>query len=432
MPDRPNILYIHSHDTGRYVQPYGYAIPTPNIQNLAEQGVLFRRAFCGAPTCSPSRACLLTGQSAHSSGMLGLAHRGFSLKDYSQHIIHTLAREGYSSTLIGVQHIAKDSSVIGYDTIVSTPSNRAEHVAPAAARFLDDRPREPFFLSVGFSETHREYPRPKPGEEKYCSPPAPIPDTPETRRDMAGFRASARLLDLGIGKVIPSLDSSGLGERTIVICTTDHGIAFPSMKCNLTDHGIGVMMIIRGGPFEGGRVVDSLVSQLDLFPTICDLLNIDTPPWVEGRSIVPIIRGETEEVNQEIFAEVTYHASYEPQRAVRTRRWKYIRRFDDRSTPVLANCDDSPSKDLWLRNGWASRTLPSEQLYDLIFDPHETCNLATNPAFREVLQDMRRRLDRWMRMTHDPLLEGPVRPPTGAIITDPGAVSPKGPKRVAP
>ena len=82
-PGRPNILYIHSHDTGRYIQPFGHAIETPNIQRLAEEGLLFRKAFCVAPTCSPSRAGLLTGQYAHCSGMLGLAHRGFSLHDYT-------------------------------------------------------------------------------------------------------------------------------------------------------------------------------------------------------------------------------------------------------------------------------------------------------------------------------------------------------------
>ncbi|NLF01445.1 MAG: sulfatase-like hydrolase/transferase, partial [Anaerolineales bacterium] len=88
--NRPNILYIHSHDTGRYVQPYGHAIATPNIQRLADEGILFRRAFSAAPTCSPSRAALLTGQCAHSSGMLGLAHRGFCLNDVRQHLVHTL------------------------------------------------------------------------------------------------------------------------------------------------------------------------------------------------------------------------------------------------------------------------------------------------------------------------------------------------------
>src|SRR5215467_5443313 len=118
---RPNILYLHSHDTGRYIQPYGHAIATPHLQRLAEQGVLFRQAFSAAPTCSPSRAALLTGQAPHSSGMLGLAHRGFALHDYHQHIVHTLRAAGYTSTLIGMQHVANDPTVIGYDRIVDVP-----------------------------------------------------------------------------------------------------------------------------------------------------------------------------------------------------------------------------------------------------------------------------------------------------------------------
>ena len=72
---RPNILYIHSHDTGRLTSPYGYSVPTPNLHRLASEGILFRQAFCAAPTCSPSRASLLTGECAHSNGMLGLVNR---------------------------------------------------------------------------------------------------------------------------------------------------------------------------------------------------------------------------------------------------------------------------------------------------------------------------------------------------------------------
>src|SRR3712207_1473568 len=125
---RPNVLYVHSHDTGRYVQPYGHAIPTPNIQRLAEEGVLFRQAFCAGPTCSPSRSGLLTGQSPHSSGMLGLAHRGWALDNYGQHLVNTLRGAGYSSTLIGVQHEAADPTQIGYDRIVDLPSRGAVHV----------------------------------------------------------------------------------------------------------------------------------------------------------------------------------------------------------------------------------------------------------------------------------------------------------------
>src|SRR5512142_2654402 len=127
---RPNILYIHSHDTGRYVQPYGHAVSTPSIQRLAEEGILFRQAFCAAPTCSPSRASLLTGRWAHSSGMIGLAHRGFRLGDYREHLVCTLRGAGYTSILIGVQHEADDAQTLGYDHIVSLPNSHALQVAP--------------------------------------------------------------------------------------------------------------------------------------------------------------------------------------------------------------------------------------------------------------------------------------------------------------
>lgn len=429
----PNILYLHSHDTGRYAQPYGHTIPSPNIQRLAEEGILFRQAFCAAPTCSPSRAALVTGQSAHGSGMLGLAHRGFSLRDYARHIIHTLGKARYTSALIGVQHIAKDPTIIGYDHIAELESRRAQHVAPAASEYLLGKPSQPFFLSVGFSETHREFPKPAPGEERWTVPPHPLPDAPETRLDMAGFKASVRDLDRGVGNVLDGLDDAGLAPDTLVICTTDHGIAFPGMKCNLTDQGMGVMLIMRGpGDFQGGKALDAMVSQVDLFPTICDLAGIRHPRWLEGRSILPLVRGEVREINEQIFGEVTYHAAYEPQRAVRTARWKYIRRFDARTRPVLPNCDDSPSKDLLLQHGWRERQIAREQIYDLVFDPDETNNMASDPAMASVLNDMRDRLERWMRQTDDPLLRGPVPAPSGAQINDPDGLSPKDPRITVP
>src|SRR5215831_3636457 len=106
---RPNILYIHSHDTGRYLQPYGHAVPAPNLQRLAEGGVLFRQAFSAAPTCSPSRAALLTGQYAHNT-ILGLVNRGFTMFDPKRHLLHALRGAGYFSVLSGLQHIVKDVS----------------------------------------------------------------------------------------------------------------------------------------------------------------------------------------------------------------------------------------------------------------------------------------------------------------------------------
>jgi len=429
---QPNILYLHSHDTGRYIAPYGYDVLTPNLQRLAQEGVVFRQAFSVAPTCSPSRAGLLTGQSAHASGMIGLAHRGFALTDYRQHLIHTLCSVGYRSTLIGVQHIARRPDVIGYDEVVPVQSSHAERVTPAAVQWLRGAPQQPFFLSVGFTETHREYHQPGTGEDaRYLRPPATLRDTPAVRADMAAFHASARVLDGAMGAVLDALRDSGLADDTLVICTTDHGIAFPGAKCTLTDHGIGVMLIMRGpGGFAGGNACDALVSHIDIYPTLCELLGIERPPWLRGNSLMPLIRGEAKEVNDAIYAEVTYHAAYEPMRAVRTQRWKYIRRFGGRLRPVLPNCDDSPSKTLWLEHGWRERHLAEEELYDLVFDPNEACNVADRPESSAALDEMRARLDRWMRATDDPLLRGPVPAPHGAQVNDPDGLSPREPVRV--
>lgn len=426
---RPNIVYLHSHDSGRYLQPYGHAVPTPNIQKLASQGILFRKAFSAAPTCSPSRASLLTGQCPHSNGMLGLAHRGFSMADYSRHMLHTLGKAGYHSVLAGLQHIASVPETIGFDELLRPKNTTAAVVAPLAVEFLNRRPSQPFFLDVGFFETHREYPEPTALDDpRYLQPPLPLPDTPQTRRDMAGFRASARLLDHGAGLVLDALERNGLAANTLVISTTDHGIAFPRMKCNLTDSGFGVSLILRGpGPFSGGKVSDAMVSHLDVFPTLCDWLELERPAWLEGRSMLPLLRGEEKELHDEVFAEVNYHASYEPVRAVRTQRFKYIRRYDGRATPVLPNCDDSPSKDLWLEYGWRGRAVPQEELYDLIFDPAEQNNLCADPNSAPALREMRGRLERWMTRTNDPLLKGPVPAPPGAKVNPVNGVSPKEP-----
>ena len=134
----------------------GRAVRVPcadaNIQKLAEEGVLFRKAFCAAPTCSGSRACLLTGQYAHSNGMVGLAHRGFPLNDYRHHIVHTLHDLGYWSALIGEQHISKKPEIIGYDEVIKIDTSHVDDVAPVAVDLLTKRASgRPFFLSSASS-----------------------------------------------------------------------------------------------------------------------------------------------------------------------------------------------------------------------------------------------------------------------------------------
>ena len=431
---RPNILYIHSHDTGRYISPYGHAIATPNLQRLAQQGALFRRAYCAAHTCSPSRAALLTGQSPHSAGMLGLANRGFQLRDFRQHIIHTLKAAGYTSALAGIQHLNpawrhKAAYEVGYDRVLTDQHSQAH---TAAVDFLRSKPPEPFWLTVGFYETHREFPLENDVDPAYVLPPAPLPDTPAGRQDMANFIAMAQILDDKIGQTLRALGESGLRDATLVIYTTDHGLAFPGMKCSLTDHGIGVSLIMHGaGLFVGGRVIDAMISHIDIFPTICDLLDIEAPNWLQGTSMLPLLRGEVDSIRDELFAEVSYHAAYEPKRAVRSDRYKYIRRYDQRQTPVLSNVDDGFTKSEQVAAGFGERPPAPEQLYDTLLDPVERNNLIGDAAYAPALADMRARLDRWMRATDDPLLQGGVPAPPGSFFNSPDAASPGEPTQPA-
>ena len=423
---KPNIIFLHSHNTGCYVQPYGHAVPTPNLQRFAERGVLFRGAFAASPTCSPSRAGFMTGQYPHCCGMTGLAHRGFSLNDPRHHIAHTLRGAEYHTMLLGVEHTCRDIADAGYDETYPPDLRDAADVAPQAVEIIRRDHGKPFFLSVGLKQTHRPFPKPGDEEdERNVLPPALLPDVAAVRRDMAGFKTAARQMDACWGQIFDALDESGLSDRTLVFCFSDHGLQFPRMMTNVTDHGLRVYLIVRGpGGFDGGGVVDPMVSLIDLFPTVCDVAGIALPAWLQGKSLCPLVNGVVDQLHEQLFGEMNYHAAYEPQRTVRTDRWRYIRRFDERDHIVLYNADDSPSKQVLMNHGWSTQRRDQEMLFDLIFDPQESHNLAGDPGAAAQLSEMRALLDRWMHETDDPLLRGPMPIPPGAVVNDPDTVSP--------
>lgn len=432
-----NVIYMHSHDTGRQVRPYGFAMDTPHMQRFAEQGVVFRQAFCAGPTCSPSRAALMTGQPPHCVGMMGLAHRGFGLADYGQTWFKTFREAGYHTVLSGFEHVGLRQQAAGglvHETDLKPASFRGEDVIPVAEAFLEAEHDRPFFMDIGVSETHRTGKAGDAvqwhngdasplGDPRYVRPAPPMPDAPATRVDMADFGVCVHRLDAYYGRILQTLERTGLAEHTVVIITTDHGIAFPGIKCNLTDHGIGVLLMMRGPErlgLHGGKVVDAMVSHTDVYPTLCDWLGMPVPGNVRGRSLRPVLdgsldAGQVDALHEAIFAEVTYHAAYEPKRSVRTGRYKYIRHFANGPAP-RANTDDSVSKQVWRAAGWYDRPRAQQRLYDLMLDPNETANLAYEPEYGQVVERMRGRLDAWMRETDDPLLDGPVALPAGGVV----------------
>jgi arylsulfatase A-like enzyme len=432
-----NIVYVHTDNSGRYIEPYGYDVPTPTLQSIAEDGLLFRQAISAAPTCSPSRGAMMTGSSPHSNGLDGLAHLGFSIDDYDQHLVQFLGRNGYETVLCGQQHEANPDGVtraeagreiLGYDRTPADPGPTDDFEAPhelaeddyasarAAAEYIREDHSEPYFLSVGLDRPHIPFPREDPDvDPNYVRPPEPIPDVPAARRDMAGYITAAGFVDDCVEHVYDALRESGELNDTLFVFTTDHGIQFKNGICDLFETGIGVSLITRFPDGPRGEVTDALVSQIDLFPTFCDYLDLETPEYVEGTSMRPLIRGETDSIRSEAFSEVTYHAAYEPKRCVRTDRYKYIRRFDEEFTRyVLPNIDDTATKEFLLDHGLADQERPREALYDLYHDPQERDNRVEDPDYADVYDDLRGRLEEWMEETDDPLLDGPVPKPEGA------------------
>ncbi|MEH7254226.1 sulfatase [Neobacillus niacini] len=354
--EQHNIVYIHTHDSGKVFSPYGYLVDTPNIQELAKDSILFKNAFCTSPTCSPSRSSMLTGMYPHSNGMIGLGNRGFSIADYDWHIVNQLKRSNYQTTLCGIQHESghfalpeEAAKIIGYDFNITSSNNVKqmkdkfiwdyENALNASNWIRTEAKEKPFFLSYGLYATHRPYPEINHDivDPNYLTPPYPIPDTPETREDYARHVISLKNADTCIGIVINALKESNLYDNTIILFTTDHGIAVPFSKCNLYDPGIGVALMLRAPNSNvNGTVNDNLVSHIDVYPTLCELLNIERPSRLEGQSFAQYFSDSQSNPHRDyIFTEVNFHTSYEPARSVRTNRYKYIKYYENIDKYIL-------------------------------------------------------------------------------------------------
>lgn len=423
-----NLLYINTHDTGRMISPYGYDIPTDNLKCFAEDATLFTQAFCCGPTCSPSRATLLTGTYPHQNGMLGLAQRGFKLNNPKQHLANFLRTNGYQTAISGIQHecgwyLDKDENAlheIGYEHILTTSSkeyNKEDlhlwdevNAKNAAEWIMNLESSKPFMLSYGMHSTHRPYPIEVIDSinENYVKPPYPITNNAANRHDHAQYMTSAKYADNNFKIVMDALKEKGLYDDTVIIFTTDHGLAVPFNKCNCTDSGIGVSLIVRTPHSNSnGKVIDHLVSHVDIFPTICELLDLDAPHYLEGKSVAEYFSDADAKIDNTIYAEINFHTSYEPVRCVRNERYKYIRYFDEKWNKInCSNMDSSTPKEFLLANGLQEQIKYSEGLFDLYYDPEEKNNLADNPLYDSIKIQMSNEMFMIQKKTNDPLLEG--------------------------
>ena len=415
-----NLILIDCHDLGQHLGCYGWeSVPSPNLNDLAQEGVRFENSFCTAPQCSPSRAALYTGRFAHANGMLGLAHSPFNwrLHPKENHLAHLLRQAGFATTLIGVQHVTENKEIfvqaLGFEQVFL--ETEAEVIGDRASAFLHHAPQQPFFLNIGFLEPHRDenghFLQAPSDSSLGVDIPSYLPSTPAAQAEFAELQGVIGQMDKAIGTIRQALTETDLLKDTWIIFTTDHGLAMPRAKCTLYDPGIETALIMLAKPFDltGGRVQKEMISNVDIVPTILDMLGIELPGNLHGKSCANLLRNLPHSDRSNIFAEKTFHTAYEPQRAIRTTRYKLIWNVEAGILNVPGDIMHSAIFPQMIDIATVER--PPLELYDLAQDPLEQNNLIDNPELAGISRDLRERLLNWMRETDDPILLGPVPSP---------------------
>ncbi len=421
--DRPNVLFFFTDDQRRdTIRSLGNTyIATPNIDRLVQGGVTFTNCYVqgsmiGA-VCKPSREMLMTGRTL------------FHIDTRVPLLPEVFRRAGYQTFATGKMHGARpyfnrmfesgdelffggmgshtELMVWDYDPSGRYPRDRRHRIdgfssevfARAAIRFLRQRDRSrPFFLYLSFTAPHDPRTPPEPFASMYRPSGMPLPAnfmslhpfhngwmtgrderlapwprTPEViRQHLADYYGMITHLDAQIGHVLAELERNGDLQRTVIVFASDNGLAIGSHglmgKQNLYEHSSGVPLVLAGPGIPRGQRRDALVYLLDIFPTLCELAGIDMPDTVEGKSLVPVIRGEFERVRE------TLYTAYQVQRAVRDQRWKLIRYTHINKT----------------------------QLFDLSVDPYELRDLSDDPAYRTHVERLLSELRRWQERLDDP------------------------------
>lgn len=495
-PPRLNVLFCFADDWGRYASAYAASDPrpgpnavvrTPHIDRVAREGVLFRNAFVNAPSCTPCRSSLLSGQYFFRTGRgailvgarwdMAIPSWPLLLGDQGYHLGET-----WKVWSPGTPNDAPfGSGKFAFESAGGAFNNFSENVTKLVAQgtpladakermlatvrgnfdaFLKARKTDqPFCYWFGPTNVHRTWVKGSGRALWEIDPeslrgklPKFLPDVEEVREDFADYLGEIQAWDAGVGVVLKRLEEIGELDRTLVIVSGDHGApGFPGGKCNLYDFGVGVTLAIRWPGKPSGRVVEDLVSLVDLAPTILDATQTPHPPQLSGRSLASllasdksgqveaertwVITGRERHVGSARAGNVPY-----PQRALRTKDYLYIRNFRPERWPLgdplqvtdstapsaaqlesntrvaFADMDASPTK-AWLvahradpqwkwHYQYAFAPRPAEELYVLRDDPDQIKNVADDPAHAETKKQLADRLMQILRDAADPRVTG--------------------------
>lgn len=439
---QPNIVLIVADDHGREsLGCYGNTvINTPHLDALAADGVYFTNSFCTTASCAASRSVILTGMQNHTNGTYGHTHGAhhFSLLPDVPTLPAMIKQAGYRTGRVGKKHFAPDSQYpfdwgypedeFGRDDIRMAESCR-EFVSsgqpfflyycsknPHRAGFVEDHPLRP----NDFGNPAESFPgdQEQPYDEDQVIVPPFLPDTPEVRAELAQYYQSIARLDRGIGRLMDILTQQGVYDNTVIIYISDNGAAFPQSKTTLYDPGMRLPCIVRSPLHTGnhGGACDALITWADITPTILDLAGWsgDTDRFF-GNSIAPVLdHSSPNDWRDEIYAAHTFHeiTNYYPMRVVRTKRYKCIYN-------IAWKLDYSFASDLWMSPSWQAalrdncedfgcRSIdayihrPCCELYDLQEDPNETVNLAYDPDYADIVEQLTGKIKAFQERTNDP------------------------------
>ncbi|MCL6220551.1 sulfatase [Zunongwangia sp. M21534] len=464
--DRPNILFAISDDQSfPHASAYGEDwIKTPGFDKVAKEGILFTNAFSASPGCSPSRAAILTGLNTWQLEQAGTHDSEFPSKyKVFPEILENLGyKVGFTGKGWGPGNwkeserernpAGKEYAEVYTKPLLKEVSNL--DYAENFNQFLSEREKEePFYFWFGSREPHRVYEKGsgiKSGKKlESVTVPGFLPDSPEVRSDLLDYALEIEYFDQQLLRMLTKLESIGELENTIIIVTSDNGMAFPYAKANANENGTHVPLAIRWGKkYKGGKTVEDLISLIDIAPTVLEAaygknfkeIMIDYP--MEGKSLLNYFDQKLTNIEKReaVFMARERHSSSRwnnltyPQRSIRTNEYLYIRNFKPERWPAGApqkigtdgrleemdggyhDIDASPTLDYMITHQndeqvallfeKAVSKRPSEELYDIKNDPYCLNNLAENSKYQYVISGLRAKLGAYLMQTEDPRVTG--------------------------
>lgn len=442
--ERPNFLLVITDDQSWIHTSYvGYpAIHTPNFDRIANEGIYFNNAYASAPTCTASRSAVLTGQHFWRLGSAGQLWGEFpsTMLSYQKILEQHGYKTGYTGKGWGPGRSVRNPAGTDYNSIkkeVDPNFSTIDHVENLKLFLQEKKPGQPFSFWVSPTEPHRPF-LPNVGVNsgeidmaKLEVPPF-LPDVPAVRNDIADYLYEIQWFDKELGNILQVLEEQGELDNTVIVYTSDNGMAFPRAKSNNYEYGTRVPFAVRWGEaITGHQDVTDFISLTDIAPTFLDLAGITPPSEMTGQSFREQLLAEKSGridkqrnaaysgFERHIYAARLENRGY-PSRAIHTDKYLYIQnlapdRWPAGRPPELEDIDDgSPSKDFLIlqreqfESFWqlAAGKRPETELYAIERDPGQLKNLAGDPEYDAIKNTLGQRLAGEMKKTGDPWASG--------------------------